>query len=197
MRAGRVPFIFSLGISSMPSAESILNRKGTDVATIDRESSVLDAAKLMNTWRIGALVVLEQDTGLKNFIETGTRVHGEISAELILSILHPRSPLHDGAVIVSGNQIAAAGCVLPLTDDPHFAKLLGTRHRAAVGLSECSDALVLVVSEETGQLSIAREGRLDRSLEFDQVRDQLFSLYRAKSDRPLLRKTDTPRADAT
>jgi diadenylate cyclase len=143
--------------------------------------------------RIGALLVLEQETGLKNFIETGTRINGDVSTELILSLLHPRSPLHDGAIIFSGNQLVAAGCVLPLTDDPDFAKLLGTRHRAAVGLSECSDALVLVVSEETGHISLARDGRLQRGTNIDELRDQLHDLFRAKSKRPLLRKPEPPK----
>lgn len=138
--------------------------------------------------RIGALIVLEQETGLKNFIETGTRINGEISSELILSLLHPRSPLHDGAIIIAGTQLVAAGCVLPITDDPHFAKLLGTRHMAAVGLSECSDALVLVVSEENGQISVAREGRLQRGVDPKQLSEQLYDLFRSKANRSLLRK---------
>ena len=149
---------------------------------------IVTALKECSDKRIGALLVLEQETGLKNYIETGTRINGEISSELILSLLHPRSPLHDGAIIVSGTQLVAAGCVLPITDDPHFAKLLGTRHRAAVGLSECSDALVLVVSEETGQLSIARQGHLQREIDFNKLRDQIVELFRFKSNRSLLRK---------
>lgn len=138
--------------------------------------------------RIGALIVLEQETGLKNYIETGTRINAEISSELILSLLHPRAPLHDGAIIVSGAQLSAAGCVLPITDDPHFAKLLGTRHRAGVGLSECSDAVVLIVSEENGQLSVARGGRLQRGVDFNELSDQLYDLFHSKSGHPLMRK---------
>jgi diadenylate cyclase len=151
-------------------------------------NGIIAALKECSEKRIGALIVLEQETGLKNYIETGTRINGEISSELILSLLHPRSPLHDGAIVISGAQLAAAGCLLPLTDDLHFAKLLGTRHRAAVGLSEFSDAVVLVVSEETGQISVARDGRLQREVDLNELRDQVYDLYRAKSEKPLLRK---------
>ena len=149
---------------------------------------IVGALKECSDKRTGALVVLEQETGLKNYVETGTRINGEISSELILSILHPRSPLHDGAIIISGSQIAAAGCLLPITDDPHFAKILGTRHRAAVGLTEISDALVLVVSEETGQLSIARGGRLQREIDFMKLREELYELFRSKQERSVTRK---------
>ncbi len=139
--------------------------------------------------KIGALVVLELETGLKNFVETGTRINGEISTELILSILHPRSPLHDGAIIVSENGIAAAGCILPITDDPHFAKVLGLRHRAAVGLTETSDAVVLVLSEETGQISIAKDGNLERNISFDDLRKRLYDLFKSKDDRSILKNS--------
>ena len=150
---------------------------------------IIAALKECSEKRIGALIVLEQDTGLKNYVETGTKINGEISSELILSLLHPRSPLHDGAIIISGTQLVGAACLLPLTDDPHIAKILGTRHRAAVGLSEFSDAVVLVVSEETGQISVARDGRLQREVDPDKLRDQIYDLFRAKSEKSLLRKT--------
>lgn len=153
---------------------------------------IVAAAKECSDKRIGALIALEQETGLKNYVETGTKINGEISSELILSLLHPRSPLHDGAIIISGSQIAAAGCLLPITDDPHFAKILGTRHRAAVGLTEISDAVVLVVSEETGQFSIARGGRLQREIDFMKVREEIHELFSSKQDRSLMRKTPPP-----
>lgn len=159
-------------------------------ARFDFINEIVVALKECSEKRIGALIVLEQETGLKNYIETGTRINGEISTELILSILHPRSPLHDGAIILAGNQLVAAGCLLPLTDDPHFAKILGTRHRAAVGLAECSDALVLIVSEESGHISLARDGRLQRDVNVDDLRDQLHDLYRNKAQRSLVRKND-------
>lgn len=149
---------------------------------------IVGAVKECSDKRIGALIVLEQEIGLKNYVDTGTKINGEITSELLLSLLHPRSPLHDGAIIIEGSQIAGAGCLLPITDDPHFAKILGTRHRAAVGLSEMSDAVILVVSEETGHLSIARGGRLERQIEVTRLRDELHDLYRSKQDGAVLRK---------
>lgn len=175
-------------LGSQPMSRWILPNR------FDFIDEIIAALKECSEKRIGALIVLEQDVGLKNHIETGTRVNAEISTELILSILHPRSPLHDGAIIISGNQLIAAGCVLPITDDPHFAKLLGIRHRAAVGLSECSDALILVVSEETGQISLVREGRMQRDANMDELKEQIHELFRARENRPLLRKTDGDRA---
>lgn len=137
--------------------------------------------------KIGALIVFELDTGLKNFVETGTRINGEITTEIILSILHPRSPLHDGAIIISEKVLAAAGCILPITDDPHFAKILGLRHRAGVGLSEASDAFIIILSEEIGQVSIAKDGNLERNVSFDDLRTKLYQIFRAKEDKALLR----------
>lgn len=187
--------IIILAVVFQPEIRSALAQLGSQPIShwllpsrFDFITEIMQALKECSEKRIGALIVLEQETGLKNFSETGTRIHGEISTELILSILHPRSPLHDGAIIIAGNQLVAAGCLLPLSDDPHFAKLLGTRHRAAVGLSECSDALVLVVSEETGQISLARNARLQRDVDLKELEDQLHDLFRSRSRQPLLRK---------
>jgi len=119
--------------------------------------------------RIGALIVLERSTGLKNFIEKGTAVDGVLSHDLILSVFMPFSPIHDGAVIVSGGRVAAAQCFLPLTLNPSLEKVLGTRHRAALGLTEETDAVVIVVSEETGRVSLACEGKLYSRLEKDEL----------------------------
>jgi len=130
--------------------------------------------------QMGMLIVLEQEAGLRNYPETGTIVNGELSKELLLSIFHYRSPLHDGAVIVQAGRILAAGCLLPLSNDPTMAKILGTRHRAAVGLSEFTDAWVIVVSEETGALSLAREGRLERNLSADDLTERLKGLYNTR-----------------
>ncbi|MBI3012545.1 MAG: TIGR00159 family protein [Elusimicrobia bacterium] len=145
----------------------------------DYVTEVTAALKECSEKRIGALIVFERDTGLKNFRETGVRIQAEVSTELILSVLHPRSPLHDGAIIITGNRIAAAGCLLPLTDDPNIARVLGTRHRAAVGLSESSDAITLVLSEETGQLSIASFGSLERNVDLSGLDSKLRELLRS------------------
>ena len=131
--------------------------------------------------QMGMLLVLEQDVGLRNYAETGTMVNGEISKELLMAIFHYRSPLHDGAALIQNDRLVAAGCLLPLSNDPGLAKILGTRHRAGVGLSEFTDAWVIVVSEETGALSLARGGQLDRSLTVEALRDQLIDLYQNRA----------------
>jgi len=120
--------------------------------------------------RIGALIVIERSTGLKEYIDTGISVNGVVTAELLVNIFFPRSPLHDGAVIIQGNQIVAAGCYLPMTEDPSLGKELGTRHRAGIGISEHSDALAIIISEETGIISIAHDGVLTRYLDEKKLR---------------------------
>jgi len=126
--------------------------------------------------RIGALIVIERDTGLKDWVETGIAVDGLVTAELLINIFFPRSPLHDGAVIIRGNKILAAGCYLPLTDDPNLNKELGTRHRAGLGITEQSDAVAIIVSEETGIVSVAQNGILTRYLDEKKLRNVLIEL---------------------
>ncbi|HHX86688.1 MAG TPA: TIGR00159 family protein [Firmicutes bacterium] len=126
--------------------------------------------------RIGVLIVLERETGLKELIETGIRIDGVVSAELLINIFFPRSPLHDGALIMQGSHIAAAGCYLPLTDDPYLNKELGTRHRAGIGITEQSDAIAIIVSEETGIISVAHNGVLTRYLDEKKLRNLLIDL---------------------
>ena len=108
----------------------------------------------------GALIVIERDIKINDIIETGILIDGEISPQLLVNIFVPRTPLHDGAVVISDNKIAAASCMLPLADDKDIAKELGTRHRAAIGISKETDSIVVVVSEETGKISIAKDGTL-------------------------------------
>jgi diadenylate cyclase len=124
----------------------------------------------------GALVVLERETGLKSFVETGVRLEAVVSAELLSAIFTPKSPLHDGAVIVGQYIVKAAGCILPLTEQPVYDKELGTRHRAAIGLSEQTDALVIVVSEETQQVSLTYDGFLERNVSIETLRKRLKEL---------------------
>ncbi|MGO9607154.1 MAG: diadenylate cyclase CdaA [Candidatus Binataceae bacterium] len=114
--------------------------------------------------RIGALIVIEQDDGLNEFVESGRLVYARVSPELLETIFMRGSPLHDGAVIIKGDQILAAACLLPLSADPNVSLALGTRHRAAIGMTEDSDAVVVVVSEEDGTISVARGGQLERDL---------------------------------
>ncbi|HEY1654703.1 MAG TPA: diadenylate cyclase CdaA [Candidatus Tumulicola sp.] len=130
--------------------------------------ALAQAAFLLARDKRGALVVIEQQSGLKEFCETGTELDARLSAELLLAIFMPRSPLHDGAAIVRENLIVAAGCFLPLAEHSLRGVRVGTRHRAAIGLTEQTDAVVLIVSEETGAVSIARNGKLSRPIDEEQ-----------------------------
>jgi diadenylate cyclase len=133
-------------------------------------SEAIRAAERMSAKHTGALIAFEREVGLEDYATTGVRVNGEVSAEMLQSIFYPNSPLHDGAVIVRGNRILAAGCLLPLPEEGTVRERLGTRHRAALGLSLASDALVLVVSEETGNISVIEEGNISRNLDPDNLR---------------------------
>ncbi len=124
-----------------------------------------DAVEILSNKMIGALVVIEQSITLNHFLAVGTEIDAKVTSELITSIFLPYSPIHDGAVIVQRGKLTKAGCFLPLTQNPEVSKTLGTRHRAAIGLTEMVDAVVLVVSEETGQISVAVGGRIMRDVE--------------------------------
>ena len=126
--------------------------------------------------RIGALIVIERETGLKDYIETGVAIDGKVTSEILLNIFFPNSPLHDGAVIINGDRVAAASCYLPLTDRPFLSKELGTRHRAALGITEESDAVAVIVSEETGIISLAFEGKITRRMDKKQLEQMLEDL---------------------
>lgn len=134
---------------------------------------VADATKIMSKSKVGALMVFERATGLVERIETGVPIDGIVSSGLIQNIFVKDTPLHDGAVVIRGNRVVAACCLLPLTENRNLSQELGTRHRAAIGISEQSDAMVLVVSEETGAISIARNGELMRYLTVDDVKEIL------------------------
>ena len=127
--------------------------------------------------RVGALIVFEQKTGLGDLASTGTRIEGSLSGALIENIFEPNTPLHDGAVIVRGSTILAAGCFLPLSDDLTVSRELGTRHRAALGVSTVSDSVTIIVSEETGAISIARDGKLVRYIDAKALSNVLESLF--------------------
>lgn len=127
--------------------------------------------------KIGALIVIERKTGVNDVIETGVRIGGEVSQPLLENIFVPNTPLHDGAVIIRDDRIAAAGCFLPLTENPNLSKQLGTRHRAALGISENSDALAIIVSEETGIISVASDGKLTRYLDPKTLKEILGKAY--------------------
>ena len=135
------------------------------------------AIESMSASRTGALIVIERETQLNEIVETGTVIDAAISEQLIGNIFYEGSPLHDGALIVRGERLRAAGCVLPLTQNKELSKELGTRHRAGIGITENSDALVLIVSEETGVISIAQHGKMTRFLDIKTVEKTLLNIY--------------------
>ena len=156
-------------------------RKGTikgidevrDIIIAEIVQTIMDLSKR----RVGALIVFEQHTGLQDVIETGTRLNAEISAPLLENIFEPNTPLHDGAVVIREREIMAAACILPLAEASGLSRELGTRHRAALGISENTDAIVLVVSEETGIVSLARDGALTRPLTVKALEEVLNEIY--------------------
>jgi diadenylate cyclase len=141
---------------------------------------IVRAAESLSDRRCGAIIVIEREVGLKNYVETGTPVEGRITHELLTTLFTPPSPLHDGAAIISGNRVLAAGCILPLSQNPRLIYALGTRHRAALGVSEETDAVVVVVSEESGAISIAERGRLLRNLDPGALRSTLSTFFRLR-----------------
>ena len=184
--AGGSIFII-LFILFTPEIRRMLSRIGTNRLTklfggasetdsrrvvMDLKRSILHLAKR----RVGALIVFERRSGLGDIAATGIPLNAEISGALIENIFEPNTPLHDGAVVVRGTTVVAASCLLPLSDDTKVARELGTRHRAALGVSSASDCVVIVVSEETGAISVAHEGKLIRFLDEKALNDQLESL---------------------
>ncbi len=149
-------------------------------ASEEEEREMVDeiarAATRLAKERIGALLVIERETGLRNFIDTGSKLDSKVKAELLQSIFIQSSPIHDGAVIITGGRVAAAGCFLPLTKDPNIDKRYGTRHRAALGLTEDSDAIVVLVSEESGEAHLVKNGKITSNLNEQEIRQSLAAL---------------------
>lgn len=153
-----------------------LFHKGSELDEQELEEmldAVAHATKVMSKNKVGALMVFERATGLAERIETGVPIDGLVSSGLLQNIFVKDTPLHDGAVVIRGNRVVAACCLLPLTENRNLSQELGTRHRAAIGMSEQSDAMILIVSEETGTISIARNGELMRYLTVDDVKEIL------------------------
>ena len=150
-----------------------------DAETIIEE--IIQTVVDLSRRRVGALIVFERKTGLQDVVETGTQLNAEISAPLLENIFEPNTPLHNGAVVIRDDQIMAAACILPLAEASGVSRELGTRHRAAVGISENTDAAVLVISEETGIISLARDGALKRPLSTDELKEFLNEFYSAKT----------------
>ncbi len=153
-------------------------------STINRNEfydEIVLAVKTLATNQTGALIVIERDIGLKTYIESGIALDAALSYDLLVSIFNPSVPLHDGAVIIQNRRIAAGACFLPLTVKPRLSKELGTRHRAAIGVTEETDAVAIVVSEETGAISFAHDGEMERYLDPDTLRQRLRNAFERKT----------------
>ena len=137
---------------------------------------IVTATSMLAKDRVGAIIVLEREIGLRNYVESGIPIDAEVSYDLLTTIFQPSGPMHDGAVIILEDRIAAAACFLPLTVNPKLEKDLGTRHRAAIGLTEETDAVAIVVSEERGELSLSLNGHISRGLSTDELRVRLQAL---------------------
>lgn len=151
--------------SSHPEEQNIVNMT----------NGIISAVNYLSKRRIGALIVIERETGLTDYIESGTYLDALLSSELLVNIFTPNTPLHDGAVILRKDQVMAAGCYLPLSENPFISKELGTRHRAAIGITELSDAISVIVSEETGHISISINGQIDRGLTEERLQRKLIA----------------------
>ncbi|MFC1848794.1 diadenylate cyclase CdaA [candidate division CSSED10-310 bacterium] len=149
---------------------------------------ILKATAAMAESNTGAIIVLERNTGLRNYREKGSILNADISSELLRAIFYPENPLHDGAVIINQNKIESAACFLPLSKNPQLGRAAGSRHRASIGITEESDALVIVVSEETGKTSLALDGKLQADLNIDSMRKILTKLYLQKQNKGIKRK---------
>ncbi len=141
--------------------------------------TIARTAKECSQRRYGALIVLIRDTGLKGIVESGVQIQAHVSDALLVSLFSPRSLLHDGAVIINQNRVEAAKCLLPLSQNPHLDKKYGTRHRAGIGITEESDALVIIVSEETGKISVAKNGKLVSDMDYDKLNDYLLREFKS------------------
>ena len=149
---------------------------GPRISSLEAEviEEIMKASTSLASKRIGALIVIGRKVGLKEYIESGVEIDSLVAKELVLSVFLPYSPIHDGAVIIQEGRIIAAGCFLPLTVNPNVSKELGTRHRAAIGMSEETDALVVVISEETGRISLAIDGSMISNLDGPSLRERLY-----------------------
>lgn len=160
-------------------------KKGSFLSTkndIDVIDEVVSACMSLSRQKIGALIIFERQTGINEIIQTGTTLNADVSRQLLINIFIPNTPLHDGAVVIRKDSIMAAGCFLPLTENKTLNKELGTRHRAALGITERSDCLALTVSEETGYISISISGKLYRDLSEERLRNMLVQNLKAEDD---------------
>lgn len=152
----------------------------SDEDTVHVLEEIVSAAHYLSNRKIGALIVIERETGLKDYLESGHTIDAKLSKQLLVSLFHTSSPLHDGGVVIRKGRILTAGCVLPLTKNPYISKQLGTRHRAAIGLSEETDAVIIVVSEETQQISLVQHGAITSNLDKNVLRARLDAIFMPK-----------------
>jgi len=184
IQRGLPALLIAIPVIFQPELRRALERLGRTGSLLLRRQQEADVDLLVNevaqathrlaSERHGALIVLERETGLQEFVERGVAIDAAVKAELLRTVFHPNTALHDKAVIIQNSRIVAAGCLLPITHNPQYAKM-GTRHRAAIGLTEESDALVVVVSEETGIVSVAHNGRMIRRLDIHRLRSVLLA----------------------
>jgi len=149
---------------------------GTTASEGESYDDLVMAASFFSQHQIGALVVIEREIGLRTYIESGVPMDARVSYDLMVTIFRPTAPLHDGAVIIQKDRIAAAACFLPLSMNPVLSNQVGTRHRAAIGVTEETDAIAIIVSEETGQISLAQAGHIDRNMSVEELRERLSTL---------------------
>lgn len=167
------------------------------ILTVDEREKIVyeitNAMEYMKKSRIGALIVIERDNSLNDYIQKSKKIYADITADLLISIFFPNNPLHDGGVIIQGDKITSAGAVFPTSDNMKISKRLGTRHRAALGISETGDCIALIVSEETGRLSVAINGELNYNLTADEIKLLLLEELRPK--RSILMEAETEEED--
>jgi diadenylate cyclase len=180
-----LPYVaIALIVLFQPEIRRALSRLGRNLSLMRFASNnprasfddIVMAAEYFSQNRIGALIVVERQSSLRTYVESGIPLDAKLSYDLLVSIFRPGSPLHDGAVIVEGSRVAAAGCFLPLSLNPQISKRLGTRHRAAIGITEDSDAVVVLVSEETGSMSMASAGAIETNLNPEELSDRLADM---------------------
>jgi len=185
--------LLAIIIIFQPEIRNVLEQLGRSqllgrhkILTVDEREKVVyeivNAVEYLKRMRIGALIVIERDNSLNDYIEKSKKIYGDISSDLLISIFFPNNPLHDGGVIIQGDKITSASAVFPTSDNLRISKRLGTRHRAALGISEETDCISLIVSEETGRLSIAVGGELNYNLTLDEFKLMLLDELRPKKD---------------
>ncbi len=189
--------VFAVGVVAFliifqPEMRRVLARMGTTISSgfLNKSGAigeVIRACDQMSRHRTGALIAIERDVGLKNYIESGMMIDAKVSAELLLSLFDPHTPTHDGAVIITGDRIASCGSLFPLTQMTDLPTSVGTRHRAAIGLTEENDAVCIVVSEETGNISVSVFGKLTKALDLEDLKRILEGLFKPVENKNVLK----------